>query len=166
MKIDTKILKEISEITKNDSHLIFRDIDEVCRAFVDEEIIIKMDKNELVGFIMCKQIYGEIYELASLYVKPEHRGKGYATQLIKKALIKLKGKNVIARTSNKSIKLSLKEHNFKPVSMKTNLKFAYIYLQDRLQNKDKFMSFINTLSNKNCLFFRARLEGEESIKIW
>jgi ribosomal protein S18 acetylase RimI-like enzyme len=150
-----KLLKEISEITKDDPHLIYRDFEEVGEAFINEEVIMHVEADELLGFIMCKKITTDIYELASLYVKPEHRGKGIAKGLLSQALEKVNGRDVITRTSNKAIKQSLIEHNFRPVSMKTNLKFAYIYLKDRLKSKDKFLSFVNTLNNKNCLFFRA-----------
>ncbi|MBP9758152.1 GNAT family N-acetyltransferase [Candidatus Dojkabacteria bacterium] len=149
-------LNEISIITKYDSNLIFRDTEELSEAYLDNGLVLKFIKSQLAGFVMCKKITTDVYELASLYVKPKFRGKGVAKQLITEALTKVEGRNVIARTSNKAIKLTLKAHNFKPISMKRNLRFSIIYLKDRLESKEKFISFLGTLNKKNCLFFRAR----------
>lgn len=151
-----RYLDEISIITKHDQNLIYRNHEELSKAYLENGLVLKFLNFQLVGFIMCKKITNDIYELASLYVKPEFRGKGIAKELIAEALARFEGRNVIARTSNKAIKLTLKAHNFQPVSLKRNLRFSFIYLKDRLENGGKFLSFLRTLNKKNCLFFRAR----------
>lgn len=153
--METRYLQEISDITKREQNLIYRGMEELIGIVDYGGIITKFENRKLIGFVMCKRITEDIYELASLYVKPEYRGMGIARELLAGALAKVEGKHIIARTSNKSLKNVLKQHNFKPVSMKYNFKYAYIYLKDRLENKAKFTSFLATMNKKNCLFVKS-----------
>ena len=75
------LAKIISEITRQDEHLLYYLPEEVEACLQEKRAVILQEKESLIAFILW-DYYGDWIQAHTIYVMPEFRGRGYFRKLV------------------------------------------------------------------------------------
>lgn len=142
----------ISNITKSENNLMFRSIGELKKCYMQNQLILKFDRDKLIGFVIRKDLSEKYVEIGCLYVAKAYRGKGIGGSLIVEALGSIRDKRIFVRTKEKSLKNFFVKNGFKPVCLKKDWEITILYLKDRLSHPQKIGKFLKSINCGSCAY--------------